>query len=276
MTIVTPNAPVAEAISRSSSLQVSNGLSHSSENSILLSDASQTVSQPSKSDVEPAIQIIPLPVGENHINMPVAGNPPPQTLRSIAGMPDLDKAPMFEIGLATDAMPGFNAPADVISQPQPILSLASEFAFRFGYNFDARNQIGFRFTRVAFPNLSAASSSPIGLGYTVANGSFESLVGYAEELFYKHREPIDEGRLFVTGSVGGGMYSLGTLISCELGLEIPVSEKLIGGVSMILSRLHENGSMQNHLSGNQPVIYEGYNIYNTLAGRMEYGLSYRF
>jgi anti-sigma factor RsiW len=275
VTSVTPSQPVTEVIPKSGNLRIAKASPISSENNNVLADASQPVSVPSKTVAETVIQIVPQPSETKNINMPLVGNPP-QTLRSLAGMPDLDKAPMFEIGLATDAMPGFNAPADVISQVQPVTSLATEFALRVGLNFDARNQIGLRFTRVAFPDLSVASSTPTGLGYSVANGSFESQVGYAGELFYKHREPIDEGRLYVTGSVGGGVYSLGTLISCELGLEIPVSEKLIGGVSVILSRLHQNGSEQNILSGNEPVIYEGYNIYNTLAGRMEYGLSYRF
>ncbi len=233
------------------------------------------VPQSSQSESEQVIQIIPKPAEVDHINMPLVSNPP-QTLRSLSGLPDPDDAPMFEIGLATEAMPGFNAPADVISQSQPIADLATEFALRVGFNFDARNQIGLRFTRVGFPNLSVVSNSIANLGYAVSNGSFESQVGYAGELFYKHREPIDGGLFYVSGSVGGGIYSLGTLLSCELGLEIPVSEKLMGGVSVILSRLHQNGSDFDNVSGNEPVIYEGPNVYNTLAGRMEYGLSYRF
>jgi hypothetical protein len=223
---------------------------------------------------EPVIRILPQPGESNHVNMPTVDNPP-QTMRSLRGLPDPDEAPMFEIGLASDAMPGFNAPANVIEQPMPVLDLASEFALRFGFNIDARNQIGFRFTRVSFPSM-AVTATPAGLGYTVVNGSIESAIGSAEELVYKHREPMDQGLFYLTGSVGGGFYTQGTLLSCELGLEVPVSDKLMGGVSVIVSRLHQYGSEQNASSGSGPVIYEGANIYNTLAGRMEYGLTYRF
>jgi hypothetical protein len=223
---------------------------------------------------EPAIQIVPKPEESNHINMPTVDNPP-QTMRSLRGLPDPDVAPMFEIGIASDAMPGFNAPADLIEQPLPVADLASEFAVRVGFNIDARNQIGLRFTRVSFPSMSL-TATPVGLGYTVVNSSIESAIGYAEELVYKHREPVDQGLFYLTGSVGGGFYTLGTLFSCEAGLEVPVSDKLMGSVSVIVSRLHQNPSELNALLDNGPKIYEGANIYNTLAGRMEYGLSYRF
>lgn len=223
---------------------------------------------------EPIIQIVPKAEASNDINMPTVGSPP-QTMLSLRGLPDPDEAPLFEIGLASDAMPGFNAPADVIERPLPIVDLASEFALRFGFNIDSRNQIGLRLTRVTFPNMSWAAT-PGAFGYTVANGSIESQIGYAEEIVYKHREPMDQGLFYLTGSVGGGIYSQGSLFSCELGLEVPVSDKLMGGVSVIVSRLHQYGSEQNAVSGNGPVIFEGANIYNTLAGRMEYGLTYRF
>jgi hypothetical protein len=227
--------------------------------------------QSPQSESDPVMQLIPKPSESDRINMPDVGNYP-QTLRSLRGLPDPDDAPLFEIGIASDAMPGFNAPANVIGQTLPTYDLATEFAIRLGFNLDVRNQIGIRFTHVEFPYLDV--SNPIGQFYTVANSSFESQVGYAGELFYKHREPIDDGQFYVSGSVGGGWYTNGTLLSCELGLEVPVSEHVIGGVSLILSRLHQYE--QSPLTSSEPVIYEGPNIYNSLAGRMEYGITYRF
>jgi hypothetical protein len=258
---------------RKVSSEVASGTSSSSENMNSIADASPAGVVPLQSESRDAIQIIPQPVQSDHINMPsIVGNPP--TLRSLSRLPDRDNAPMFEIGFATDAMPGFNLPGNVVSNPLPTSEIPSEFAFRAAFNFDPANQIGFRFTRVGFPDLQTIST-PLN-GYALVTGSTPLQVGYSEEVFYKHRVPIDDGLFYLSGSIGGGFYSEGTLFSGELGLEVPVSDRLLGGVSLIVSKLHQNGSEQGILSGDEPVIYDGPNVYNTLAGRIEYGMIYRF
>jgi hypothetical protein len=257
---------------RKFSNKIGSGNTLSSNNMNSIADANPVGVIPLQKQADASIEIIPQAAKADRINMPGIGTPQP-TLRSLSSLPDADNAPMFEVGLATNLMSGFNEPADV-----PQTQLLSEFAFRAAYNFDSRNQIGFRLTRVAFPELQ---TQPANLnGYTLVTGTIgQSQPGFSEEIYYKYRLPINDGLFYLTGSVGGGFYNLGSLLSGELGFEVPVSEKLIGGVSFILSRLHQNGSQEDVLNANAlngPVIYDGANVYNSLAGRFEYGMSYRF
>ena len=266
-------SPVAETASltgRKISKEIAGGNSSSRENVNSIASAIPVATIPVQVEPAPAIHIIPQAAKADRINMPTVGGMP-TTLRSLSGLPDRDNVHMFEFGLATNLMAGFSRPADA-----PQTQILSEFALRAAYNFDSRNQIGFRLTRVAFPKLTTTPPAQF-TGYALVTGALgQSQAGYSEEMFYKHRMPVNDGLFYVTGSIGGGFYQLGTLLSGELGLEVPMSDKLIGGVSLILSRLHQNGSESAILSGNEPVIYDGPNVYNTLSGRIEYGMSYRF
>jgi hypothetical protein len=249
----------------------------SDESGGLMTDSAPVINSPFKSEGDPAIQIIPAAFEANRISGPSLSQPHP-TLRSFSRLPGGDNTPSFEIGIATDMTPAFNEPANVVTQAESFSNLASEFALRAAYAFDSRNQIGLKIARVGFPDLQLAVSQPISQnGYTLVVGSMSKpLIGFSEEAFYKHRIPLNDELVYVTLTAGGGFYKAGTLLSGELGLEIPIGDNLAGGVSLILSRIHRNGSLQAVLRGNEPVIYDGPNIYNTLAGRIEFGLSYSF
>jgi len=251
-----------------------NTSSSEGKGNLMIADASPVAAIPSQDESVASIQIIPQPAQSDRINMPSVGGEP-KTLRSLSGLPDRDNAPMFEFGFATDITPGFNVPASLVTQTPSFINLATEFAVRAGYNFDSRNQVGLRIARTGFPDLQITTSQLN--GYTLVTGSMASqVIGFSEEAFYKHRIPINDGLLFVTLSAGGGLYQSGSLLSGEVGLEMPLNDRLIGGVSFIMNRYHQNGGENAILSGNGPVIYDGPNVFNTLDGRIEYGLSYRF
>jgi len=262
------NSPFAEnprLSGRKFSSEIGKRNSSSSDNGNLIAEAIPVPSIPSQIESDPAIQIIPQAAEADRINMPSVGNAP-KTLRLLSGLPDMDNAPMFEIGLAT-ATPGFNAPADVTTKPQII----SEMALRAAYNFDSRNQIGLRVTRVDFPAIQTVDAS----GYKSI--TTESQMGLSEELYYKHRVPINDGLLYISGGIGGGFYTSGTLLSAELGLEMPMSDKLVGGISLIVNSMHQSSS-ESAVSSSiaEPVIYDNTKVYNRLAGRIEFGLMYGF
>jgi len=190
------------------------------------------------------------------------------TLESLRDIAIVDRAPSFEIGISTP-FSGFSLPANT-----PQATPFSDVSLRVGYNLDMSNQLAFKLTRGGFAELSTITT--LGAGFTDLNGQLTMQSAFAGELFFQHRELVDHGLFFITGSIGGGFYSLGTLLSAELGIQVPVNDKLMGGVSLVVSRLHQNGSTQDYLNSSQPVIYDGSNVHNTVAGSIEYGLTYSF
>ncbi|HET6402561.1 MAG TPA: hypothetical protein VFH95_14345 [Candidatus Kapabacteria bacterium] len=186
------------------------------------------------------------------------------TFQSLRELPPADAESKFEAGISSP-MSGFSFPGSV-PQQGPF----ADVTIRAAYNLDEKNQVGLRITDGSFAGLRPAA----GAGYT--HETMELQQGYAGELFYRHREPVVQGLFFVTGGAGGGFYSLGTMLSAELGIEVPFGERLLGGVSLIVSRLHQNGSESAILSSSTPVIYDGSNVFNSLNGSIEYALTYRF
>ena len=213
---------------------------------------------------EPTIELHPVsrsaPVA--HITLPGST---PTTLEELRDQMGFHPSSNFEIG-ASMPISGFDGPAVVPTEP-----LFSVFSVHAAYDFDANDQLALKLTGGNFTGISQIITS--GGGFTSVNGKFQTQLGYAAELFYERREPVDHGMFFFTGGIGGGFYSLGTILSAEAGIEVPVGDRWLGGVSLVISRLHQNISQQ---STNQPVIFDGYNIYSSLAGRIEYGMTYEF
>lgn len=200
-------------------------------------------------------------LGVASIQLPSIGHGSFQTLRELP----LDEAESkFEAGISSP-MSGFSFPGSVPQQ-----GLFSDVTIRVAYNLGEKNQVGVRITDGSFAGVTPVA----GVGYT--HMAMEEQHGYAGELFYRHREPVMDGLFFVTGGAGGGFYSLGTLLSAELGIEVPFGERVLGGVSFVVSRMHQNGSESAILSSSTPVIYDGSNVFNSLNGSIEYALTYRF
>ncbi len=231
------------------------------------------VSHGSFSDAPPANLLSPddqsielLPASRSaavaEITVPTAGH---VTLESLRELAVLDQPYQFEVGISAQ-WSSFSVPAVVPTEP-----LFSDFSLRVGYNLDVNDQLGVTLTRGTMSGLALISTS--GAGFTDVNGQFKMQQRYAGELFYQRREAVDHGLFFVSGGIGGGFYSLGTLVSAEAGVEVPFGDRLMGGVSLVISRMHQNQPQQN---SNEPVIFDGYNIYNSIAGRIEYSMAYRF
>ncbi|HZK75516.1 MAG TPA: hypothetical protein VFD13_01295 [Candidatus Kapabacteria bacterium] len=210
-----------------------------------------------------AITLRPVPPesGVASIPLPSIGHATFQSLRELSPAGVESK---FEAGISSP-MSGFSFPGSIPQQ-----GVFSDVTIRAAYNLDEKNQVGVRLTDGSFAGLTPVA----GAGYT--HETMELRHAYAGELFYQHREPVIEGLFFVTGGAGGGFYSLGTLLSAEVGIEVPFGERLLGGVSLVVSRLHQNGSVSAILSANTPVIYDGSNVFNSLNGSIEYALTYRF
>ncbi|MFI5201745.1 MAG: anti-sigma factor family protein [Candidatus Kapaibacterium sp.] len=218
-------------------------------------------------DIPPAITLHPIPQTAEiaSIQLPTTF---PGTLQSLRNLPEVDAISKFDVGLSSP-MSGFSFPSSVPQQ-----GLFSDVTVHAAYNFDEKNQVGIKMIAGSFAGLTTASTKQ--MGFTLVDGQMKLQSGYAGELFYRHREPINGGMFFVTGGAGGGFYSLGTLLSAELGIEVPFGEHLLGGVSLVVSRLHQNGSESTILSSSAPVIFDGPNVFNTLNGSIEYALNYRF
>jgi hypothetical protein len=210
-----------------------------------------------------AITMHPVPAESDvaSISLPTVGDVTMQTLRELQ---PADAEPIFEAGISSP-MSGFSFPGSV-PQQGPF----ADVTIRAAYNLDGKNQVGVKFIDGSFASLGPVT----GAGFT--HETMELQRGYAGELFYRHREPVVNGLFFVTGGAGGGFYSLGTLLSAELGVEVPFGERFLGGVSLVVNRLHQNGSEASILSSSTPVIYDGSNVFNSLNGSIEYALTYRF
>lgn len=216
----------------------------------------------------PAILLSPAPresSGEQaRINMPGVGNQPIASLQTLAS--EVGNSP-WEFSFATSAS-GFASPVVTLS-PQFI----SDFTLRGGYSLDANDEVGLSFSRTtAFANLNSVPSQQV--GFIDVTRVFNNLPQYAEEIYYQRRDPIiiNNALIYITERIAGGMYSNGSVIGADAGIEIPVSNHLLGGISVELNRLHQTNSG----TYSQPVIFEGPNIYNSFSGTIQYSMSYRF
>jgi hypothetical protein len=87
--------------------------------------------------------------------------------------------------------------------------------------------------------------------------------------------------LILEASIGAGLVSnsvnTGNVITAGFGARLPIGDHWLAGATYSLTRQHQNGETESqYLNSNSPVIYSGPDVHNTLIGRLEYGLSYRF
>ncbi len=178
----------------------------------------------------------------------------------------------FEVQFSAP-MSGFMLPASAPSQV-----FFADQSISVSYNLDERNQVGLRLTRGNFDRLRTVSVPVTNEGFTSVTGQLAPQVNFTEEIFYRHREPLSSGLFFVVGGVGGGLYSLGNVLSAEIGIQVPFGNRFLGGVSLVADRLHQNGPSPNAMmdASKGPVLYSGSSEYNTLIGNIEYALIYQF
>ncbi len=217
--------------------------------------------------LEQAIAIVPVSSSSEvpSIQLPEASGLPGKSLRDLTVA---DATADVEIGLET---------ASQFSIPSAQLSFTpfQDFRFHAGYNLDEGNQVGVRVRSGSFEHLEAAAT--LGGFATELNGVLRPAKMMSGEAYYEHREPVANGRAWIIAGVGAGFYTDGSLLSADFGVKIPVSDHLLAGFTVALSRLHQNGATTDFLAAQSgPVIYTGDERRNTINGRLEYGLSYRF
>jgi len=181
-------------------------------------------------------------------------------VRSLRDLFVSDGQQQFEVG--ADVASSFVTPADATNL------MPLNFRVHFAYNLDDRNQVGVRVARSPFSSIVTTQ----GMGYVDAAESTTQQM--SEELFYEHRFPVDGGLFSISLGAGGGLFNNGWLAGPEAGIRIPISARMLFGASFLLSYVHQTHTALDDVTG--PVIYDGKGVQNTLVGRIEYGLSYRF
>ena len=209
----------------------------------------------------------------NNINRQQVGEPTRATLRDLF---TANEPSRFEIGLMTSGGV-FTRPADGIS-----LNPFSAYHLQASYSLGEHDRVGVRAASEFLQYLQTSSNA--GTGFTSVTGSMEQRRVLSYTLFYERVQEVNAGRFYVIGGVGAGLYSLGSLasagnlVSAELGLRLPLSDRLFAGATIMVSRMHQNGLSKEELISSQPgpAIYSGQDIHNTLNEVFLYGLSYRF
>jgi hypothetical protein len=217
-------------------------------------------------DIANNIALIPIP-REDAIEriIPIAV-PIHATLSDLAATDVPDR---FEIGFDASG-PGVTLPSSGFN----LNRFASEA--RVAYNVDENDQVALHIGNEYYQWLSVTPTN--GNGFTSLVGSMEPKQFASYELFYDRMQPLADGRLLVSLGVGGGLYSVGSLISAELGFKAPLSDRVMAGITFSVTRAHQNGPSEQEVLSSQslPAIYSGADIHNTLNGVIQYGLSYRF
>jgi hypothetical protein len=204
----------------------------------------------------------------------------PTTLRASIGAPQAiavrdvanEDAPSFEIGAMTSS--GFSYPANA-----SLISPFADLRISAAYYLAASDLAGIRVGSDLYQGLATVRRSSDG-SMTVVTRAQEEQRSLGAEAFYSHRMllPVGAG-LWLEGTAGAGIIPSGTTLSAELGFKLPFSDHMLGGVSFRLTRVHVNAPSVDELmsrSSDEPALFEGSNIHNTLNGRLQYGLSYRF
>lgn len=235
----------------------------------------ESIPQPEGKDIPASITLVPTPRSAEVAEIPITLESP-RTLESLEMLDEDAMISNLEFALAAP-IGGFVGPAPA---SQVSLPTFSQWSVSAAYNFDDRNQLGVKATFGQFVGFSPAATPQA--GFRMVDASARQTNGSMEELLYQHREPMAGGLFFVTAGIAGGLYnnsfgSFGNVLSAELGVQVPFGERMLGGVSFVADRLHQSGSMQSLLSAsNEPTIVAGTPHYNTLAGHIEYGLTYKF
>jgi anti-sigma factor RsiW len=187
-------------------------------------------------------------------------------------------APMFEVGLQTST--GFSYPAS-----GPSVHPFADFRGSLAYLITPQNLVGFRLSTGIFQLPSVSQTTSVGSSFS--QSSLQSQRAISEELFYAHREMLSStSGLSIQGLVAGGLISNGYTATLEMGFQIPISSRLMTTIDFALTRVHSNAPLTSTLlqqemptSGDGVVIIapsQGSDIRNTINGRVQYGLAFRF
>jgi hypothetical protein len=177
----------------------------------------------------------------------------------------------FELGWETST--GFNSPAD-----RGTVAPLSEQRVHAGYFVGPHDQLGLRVTSGLYQTLTESRSVGMAGSYASISRSNEAVRQFGEEVYYLHRFDLPGG-LMLDGSAAAGLLDAGWNATVEAGVKWPLSTHLVTGVSFSLSRVHSNAPTAQDLMEEEtsmPVIVSGSDVRNTLNGRIQYGLSYRF
>jgi hypothetical protein len=179
----------------------------------------------------------------------------------------VDDQARFEVGIANST--GATIPA-VGAKTTPF----ENWALHAGYQFDEQNIAGLHFEYGLF-NTHMISISQDATLYTGAQQAIWMPVYGA---YYEHRERIGRGGFLIAGIVGAGLFDAGNYMSLGLGGRLPLGDHFMAGATVSLTRKHDGGITKDEILSNNedPIIFEGSDIHNTLITRIEYGLSYRF
>ncbi|HWF43078.1 MAG TPA: hypothetical protein VG537_00400 [Candidatus Kapabacteria bacterium] len=219
-------------------------------------------------DIANTISLTPMP-RENAIERGIPSEIVQPHYATLSDLAATDGPERFEIGLDASG-PGVTLPSNGFN--------LNRFAYegRFAYNVDENDQVAVHIGNEYYQWLGVSSTN--GNGFTSLVGSMEPKQFASYELFYDRIQPVADGRLFVSLGVGGGFYSVGNLMSAELGFKVPLSDRVMAGITFSVTRAHQNGPSEQEVLSSQslPAIYSGADIHNTLNGVIQYGLSYRF
>lgn len=179
----------------------------------------------------------------------------------------------YEVGV--DVSSGFSYPAS-----GPTVQPFADQRISLSYNLLGDFRIGLRMINGRFESLPAESRS-VSQGVTVVTRSLEMTRAFAGELFVQQRFPaLFRNGLELDLAAGAGLKSQGYLLDAELGFHWPFTSHLFGGLSFALSRVHSTSPAMQDLINSEsslgPVIFQGSDVRNTLNGRLNYGLTYRF
>lgn len=193
------------------------------------------------------------------------------SLRTLASVDIAEDFQHFDVGFGY-ALSGFNTPADEGSHP-----LVTDYSGHVGYFVSPNDQIGLRATYGRFQSLVQNRTSVTGV-YSAVTRSSELWPSIAGEAYYLHRFDLAGGRM-IDASIGGGLFNGGWLSTVDGWLKFPVSNSVLAGVGFSLSRVHSNAPSVQDLMEEEssvPVIVSGSDVHNTMNGRLQFGLSYRF
>lgn len=269
------DAPVAMA--SGNTLRARNqGLQNTTRSSASIAAGSPGIQQTSTND--PAVSVVSTDIidgnitalGSRDANMSAVLEPD-QFLHAHLMASDLSESySRFELGWETST--GFNSPADRGS-----VAPLSEQRVHAGYFVGAHDQVGLRLTSGLYQTLTESRSVGLAGSYAAISRSNEAVRQFGEEVYYLHR--FDIGGLMLDGSAAAGLLDAGWSATIEASVKWPLSSHLLTGVSFSLSRVHSNAPTAQDLMGEEtsmPVIVSGSDVRNTLNGRIQYGLSYRF
>ncbi len=182
----------------------------------------------------------------------------------------------FELGLQTSS--GFSYPAS-----GPTVHPFADFRANLTYFLGEHDVVGLRVTSGIFQTLPSIVKSTTSSAIVVHRDLSEQRE-LAEEVFYGHRfllSPQSGLALEIAG--GAGLIPQGNTFSFELGFKLPFGEHLTGTAGFSLMRIHSTAPLMRDVisselssAGEMPIIFQGSDIRNTLNGRIQYGLAYRF